>query len=67
MMQEMKGYMRVFAFDCKSPSVTVEKFPTCNKENNPRMIPMFNLVVPPEVAINPYTGQPMKKRFVNFP
>ena len=56
MMQEMKGYMRVFAFDCKSPSVTVEKFPTCNKENNPRMIPMFNLVVPPEVAINPYTG-----------
>lgn len=63
----MKGYMKVFAFDCKSPDIDNKKFPTCFEENNPRKMPMFNLVVPPEVKLNPYTGQPMQKRFVNFP
>ena len=67
MMAEMKGYMKVFVVDCKSPAIDINKFPTCKKENNPNMLPMFNLVVPPEVKVNPYTGQPMKPRMVAFP
>jgi len=56
MMEEMKGYMKVFVVDCKCPDIPADKYPTCKKENNPNMLPMFNLVVPPEVKLNPYTG-----------
>jgi len=43
------------------------EFSGCKLEVNPEQMPMFNLLVPPETKLNPYTGEPMKKRMINFP
>ena len=66
----MKGLVNVLVFDCQHPHVEVKKFgwlDVCKRELNPDGMPNLQLIIPPELKLNPYTGKPMQKRVVQFP
>lgn len=68
-LREVKGYVKVFAFDCVHPTMTAERlqmFPACDSTRNVDDIPVFNLMVPPVIRVNPYTGKPMQKQMLGF-
>lgn len=66
----MKGLVNVLVFDCQHPHVAVYKYAwleVCKRELNPDGMPNLQLIIPPELKLNPYTGKPMQKRVVQFP
>ena len=47
--------------DCLDPiNQANQGLGSCDREANTAKMPLFAVVVPPEVEINPYTGQPMQ-------
>lgn len=57
-LDEMKGYFKFLAFNCQEEEIKIgQRFKEmCAKDTN---IPFFQIIKPPEVKINPYTGKPM--------
>lgn len=55
----MKGYFKFLAFNCQEEAIkTGQRFKEmCTKDTH---IPFFQIIKPPEVKINPYTGKPMQ-------
>ena len=65
MLEELKGYFKVYAFDCQTPEVAgSQRFKViCEKEDNH---PFFQLLKPPEMKINPYTKKPMAPTGIQY-
>ena len=53
-MDQLKGYLKFYAFDCQNEEIksAKERFKMCEKED---YTPFFQLLKPPEYKINPYT------------
>jgi hypothetical protein len=71
-MQELKGYVNFFAFDCQHPAVlngtaSFSQVFACDSDRNQARQPSLMLVRQPEVRKNPYTGEPMQIESTNFP
>lgn len=70
-LKDFRGYVDVFAFDCQHPLLknaneqVLQQFQSCEPRNTQKLS-LFYLVVPPEVKINPYTGDLMQKQIVEF-
>lgn len=66
MIEELKGYAKIMAFDCKNEEVSAsEKFKQiCDKDDH---IPFFQLIKPSEIKLNPYTNKPMTPSSVSYP
>ena len=54
-LDEIKGYFKFLAFNCQEEEIKSSgRFKEiCNKDDN---IPFFQIIKPPDVKINPYTG-----------
>jgi hypothetical protein len=56
--EELKGYLKFYAFDCAEPFVKeAKRFTVCDNEEH---TPYFQLLKPPEIKTNPYTKKPME-------
>ena len=58
MLEELKGYFKFYAFDCRHEQVAKsQRFSqVCDKQD---YLPYFSVIKPAEVRVNPYTGKPM--------
>ena len=65
-MDELKGYLKFYAFDCQNEEVqnNKDRFKMCENEEH---TPFFQLIKPPELKINPYTKQPMQAQHIAYP
>ena len=60
------GYVDTYVFDCAADLGNMEESnikQVCDKDP---FMPTFNLVRPPEIRINPYTGKPMPMEYINY-
>ena len=64
-LDEMKGYFKFLAFNCQEEEVKKsQRFKEmCSKDDH---LPYFQIIKPPEVKTNPYTGKPMLPTPVSY-
>jgi len=67
---EINGYVTTFVWDCENdgnawPTQLFNRQAACSDPENYQ--PVFKLIVPPEIAVNPYTGAEMQPEMISYP
>lgn len=66
--EEINGYVTTFVWDCENdgawPTQFFNRQVACNADSYQ---PVFKLIVPPQVAVNPYTGAEMQPEMISYP
>jgi hypothetical protein len=66
MLDELRGYAKLLAFDCNNEEVkgSTRFKQICEKEDH---VPFFQLIKPAEIKVNPYTNKPMTPQSISYP
>lgn len=67
-LDELKGYFKLYAFDCQDKLVALhDRFKQfCEDDKREERTPFFQIIKPAEVKLNPYTKQPMMPTSVPY-